>query len=119
MALIKCSDCGKEINDESSSCMYFGNPIIKINTSNKSFDDAETENTKASIMLWAYLTVVVAVVLGMFIMIFGLIALSDGGIIYVLLGIGIMISGFLAKIVLMWMAYMLQNVHELNVNTRK
>lgn len=30
MALIKCSECGKEISDKSKKCIYCGNPITII-----------------------------------------------------------------------------------------
>ena len=37
MALIKCSECGKEISDKATTCIHCGNPILqeKVKTMNK------------------------------------------------------------------------------------
>lgn len=44
MALIKCSECGKEISDKAEICVNCGNPIQKIykeekNKQRKSFNE--------------------------------------------------------------------------------
>jgi len=33
MALIKCSECGKEVSDKASQCIHCGNPLNQINDS--------------------------------------------------------------------------------------
>lgn len=37
MAIIKCSECGKEISSDSASCPYCGNPIASINEDDEEF----------------------------------------------------------------------------------
>lgn len=43
MALIKCSECGKEVSDKASACPNCGAPII-IETSNKKCPKCESSN---------------------------------------------------------------------------
>jgi len=46
MALIKCSDCGKEISDKSSVCIHCGCPLEQVKEENKTIIKKEVEDTK-------------------------------------------------------------------------
>lgn len=48
MALIKCSDCGKEISDEAEVCIYCGRPNeirVRINNFSKSILNSSAGST--------------------------------------------------------------------------
>lgn len=119
MAMIKCSECGREIDNEASACMYCGNPIGKTNSYSKSFNSQETEKTITSLLELSRISLGLSIVLGIFVIILGLMLSSDGGIILLVLGFALMLVGFLLKVVFMWMAYMLRNIYEINVNTKR
>ena len=42
MALIKCSECGKEISDQATACVHCGCPVSKSNSEQKQIDFNET-----------------------------------------------------------------------------
>ena len=42
MALIKCSECGKEISDKATACVHCGCPVSKSNSEQKQIDFNET-----------------------------------------------------------------------------
>ena len=56
MALIKCSECGKEISDKATTCPNCGSPTV-------SFEKAKEENTQA-IAFIAGIAVLIAFVIG-------------------------------------------------------
>ena len=43
MALIKCSECGKEISDKAKSCPNCGSPVSTINAENRNQGDANNK----------------------------------------------------------------------------
>lgn len=43
MALIKCNECGKEISDKATTCVYCGNPIKKQIISNKNWKELTSQ----------------------------------------------------------------------------
>ena len=51
MALIKCSECGKEISDKAKTCIHCGNPIYKekVKTMDKKEWKELTPNEKAKV----------------------------------------------------------------------
>lgn len=42
MALIKCSECGKEVSSKATSCPYCGNPIGDVETTHKQTNNSAT-----------------------------------------------------------------------------
>ena len=42
MALIRCSECGKEISDKATACVHCGCPVSKSNSEQKQIDFNET-----------------------------------------------------------------------------
>lgn len=51
MALIKCSECGKEISDKAKTCIHCGNPIFKekVKTMNKKKWEELTQEERSKI----------------------------------------------------------------------
>lgn len=46
MALIKCSECGKEISDKATACPNCGNPITQVNKNLVQIDTAPQKRKK-------------------------------------------------------------------------
>ncbi|MBR1376748.1 MAG: zinc-ribbon domain-containing protein [Bacilli bacterium] len=81
MALIKCSECGKEISDKATTCIHCGNPIFqeKIKTMNKKKWEELTQEERYKIVAYRKLNKewwnVPSRFFGIFILIFGMLFL--------------------------------------------
>ena len=89
MALIKCSECGKEISDKAKECIHCGNPIFKEKVKTMEKKEWSSLTTDEKVKVYAYrklikqwwigervLTLVCAAVAGLFLLIFFLTSLN-------------------------------------------
>ena len=119
MAIIKCSECEREINDNLSACSYCGNPLSD-NRRKNFFNDATNENkTEKNVNFIlklaqiirgvSYIGAIIIIIITL--LIYGI---DDETFWGIFLGGMVALIGFLATPFLEWKAYMLKNIYEIN-----
>ena len=119
MSLIKCSKCEKEISSNADKCIYCGTPT-QISKNTKSItNDNEVENNVLKLNIIASIISVVSIIAAVITFIIGLIFIENGGITLIISSILFIILAIFGNIFIKWMALMLQNLYEINMNKRK
>lgn len=117
MAMIKCIECGNEIDDNAKICIHCGCPM-STNKVDRTSSDKKTEETINNILYESKAVPVILIICGIISIFLGLTAF-DNIIFAIAFGGALVIVGILSKYILEWMAHILKNIYEINKNTRK
>ena len=116
MALIKCSECGKEISTNNENCIHCGTKI-SINNNDVIFYDYDIETNIISIMRVASFTRIAFIILGVLTFILNI--FIEPNAIVIISSIVCIIIGIILPIFIKWKAFILKNIYELNKSNKR
>lgn len=116
MALIKCSECGKEISTNAENCIHCGAIIDKDSKTQAPFvsKDIETEKNITTLNLFSNIVKWGILVIGIIIALSAFAIKEDIGAMYFILGVLLALSSFIISALIKWKALMLKNLYEIN-----
>ena len=116
MALVKCSQCGKEVSTNTETCIHCGSKI-SINNNEVIFYDYDIETNIESIMRIANFTRISFIILG--ILAFMSNISMEPNKIVITSSIVCIIIGIILPVFIKWKAFVLKNLYELNKSNKK
>ena len=124
MALIKCSDCGKEFSDKASSCPSCGRPVVNEKSNITTQKSTAELNNKADIKVHneleqsSMVVTIIGAIAGAITIISGI---TDDGIIFLNLASGVTLVGigYISGLAFRWMASVLRQLNEIKSNMNK
>lgn len=121
MALIKCSNCGKEISSNAETCIHCGNTIAKERRTQPNImsTDFETEKNITALNMFSNLLKWLMLIGGIIFIVLGCTTADDIGALFFIVGVISIIFAFIVPTFIKWKALLLKNIYELNMKGGK